>query len=494
MEHISILQKIVNKDIDHMKTNIIKIVFALLCIIQISDAQTRESILVGAINYDALKGGVEGQADENSLSPPKWQHLLPFYAEIYNDTSRLVRTKATMQEVIYHIPDSDIMGFKIEAAFDSSDIWLAEWEIQIFTSSDNKKYDLFWARINDIGQDWKKVDYWAYSLSEWSGWIPTGTRYLKIKFNRVNNRVDSPQIMRVEINHGDQGKEMMVDEMDDFSKMYSHSENLSFASNNPDKFNVVNANSYSQEVMEQELKYAKHAGIDYMAYLDCPTGYPLNWGADLFLNTDVDINFCFIAHLRRPELESWEDRISRYVQYFKEDRYQKVLDGRPLFFIFDISLYSDEDIEQLREASLKAGLKSPYIVTIKGEKVYDAKSDYGTPKSGFEAAVWERQAARGNKVVPHISLGANAECRHENPPPWAPWGGVPWTEPFPKPESMVQDIKKGVEWVRNNPDASEINSILLYSWNEFAEGGAICPTKGNGTSVVDALHEYFFNK
>ncbi len=48
-------------------------------------------------------------------------------------------------------------------------------------------------------------------------------------------------------------------------------------------------------------------------------------------------------------------------------------------------------------------------------------------------------------------------------------------------------MASALEWNRTNPKAGEANAVIIYAWNEFDEGGWICPTLSEGTGRLDAI-------
>jgi hypothetical protein len=58
-------------------------------------------------------------------------------------------------------------------------------------------------------------------------------------------------------------------------------------------------------------------------------------------------------------------------------------------------------------------------------------------------------------------------------------------------EECAQALKEALDFVVANPQACPANSVIIYAWNEFDEGGWLCPTLGaNGkpdTSRIEAV-------
>jgi hypothetical protein len=284
-------------------------------------------LLVGVIDYEGLNSFGKSY-DEVSLTPPKWNYRLPFYAFVTNDSSRLARTSNTQQEIVYN-ENTDIIRCIVYAAFNDDEAINAANDIIIYTSPDGAiytqfTYDTWNIRTINYATNWQKVNYVVNN-------IPTGTRYLKIAICKTDGSTTNPQIMRSEIYYNNStGTDLIksVDDYNDFSKMYSHTSGLSFATNNANNFSLVTADDNTHAIMDQQISYANSAHINYFAWVDGPK-YNLPSVVDLFRSSinKGDMGYCVIVHLSGGE--SWYDRADRYVSYFKDSSYVKVLNGRP---------------------------------------------------------------------------------------------------------------------------------------------------------------------
>jgi hypothetical protein len=302
--------------------------------------------LVGVVDYEGLNnfGKVN---DEISLTPPKWNYRLPFYASITNDNSRLARTANTRQEIVYKA-SNDISHCLIYAAFNDAEPVNATNDIRIYTSPNNTTYTPWTYLAGDVrtinyATNWQKVSYKADSL-------PAGTRYLKIAICKTNGSTANPQLMRSEIYTNTAGPDLVrvVDDYNDYSAMYSHSNNLTFATDNPGNFALVTADDNTLEIMEQQIAYANDAHIDYFAWLDVPITVTPPIVENFRSSTKKgNLKYCIIVHY--PGGETWNNRADRYVSYFQDSSYVKVLDGRPLIYIYQPATYwSKAEMDLLR--------------------------------------------------------------------------------------------------------------------------------------------------
>ncbi len=255
--------------------------------------------------------------------------------------------------------------------------------------------------------------------------------------------------------------------------------------------NKVEARANSPEVMDQEITYASQAGLDYWAFLTYAPESPMTIGLDLYLSSrnKPKIKFCMILH----HIRDTPDEVDRMVAYMKDPQYVRVLGQRPLLYAFQCrankAFYDD-----LLTAVNEAGLERPYLVHMGNCSApinWDAVSSY-TGLGG--KGVWDRQKQE-QEVIPAVSAGWDRRPRVENPVPWEGGGkGAPVNVGrIRTAEKAASDIAAGVksalDWNRENPGPGKANAVLIYAWNEFDEGGWICPTLSEGTSRLDAIRK-----
>lgn len=253
--------------------------------------------------------------------------------------------------------------------------------------------------------------------------------------------------------------------------------------------NKVEARANSPEVMDQEIAYASQAGLDYWAFLTYGPKSPMTIGLDLYLSSKSKskIRFCMILH----HIREMPEEVERLVGYMKDPQYVRVLGDRPLLYAFQCRA-KKKFYDDLLAAAAEAGLKRPYVVNMGNcskQATFDAASSY----AGIGGKrTWDSQK-RKQKVVPAVSAGWDRRPRVESPVPWEGGGkGKPVKGGRRRSaEKAATDIAGGVksalEWNRGNPDAGEANAVIIYAWNEFDEGGWICPTLSEGTSRLDAI-------
>ncbi|HOZ46459.1 MAG TPA: glycoside hydrolase family 99-like domain-containing protein [Candidatus Hydrogenedentes bacterium] len=286
---------------------------------------------------------------------------------------------------------------------------------------------------------------------------------------------------------------------------------------------AVEARANTQATMDREIEYAHKAGLDYWAFVVYPEDDALSLGLKLYLSSEKKSLVRFCLNLQggweaRGGPGSWPDRIDRYVPYFREPSYQTVLDHRPLVFLYSVEGLvgpgrfetwpaARDAFDQLRAAAKAAGVGDPYIVaqgwspeTLAGQADQlglDAIGAYASSagaKAGSYAALaahterwWDAFKATGREVVPLATAGWDMRPRIETPVPWVDGGDIERYYEAPRPEELGAHLEKAVQWCRANRDTAKAQAILIYAWNEFDEGGWICPTLSEGTARLDAI-------
>ena len=265
----------------------------------------------------------------------------------------------------------------------------------------------------------------------------------------------------------------------------------------------------TQEIMDQEIAYAKDAGIDYWAYCYYPDGCGLELARKLHQTSKNanDIKWCAILG-GSFESDPVNDYSNSLVADFARDNYQKVAGGRPLVYLLHETSFTRAGIDKLGELSAGRGLKKPYVVVMEWnadtasavcERLgADAISCYATvgkdnlPFAEFippqSIANWESYASK-QQVVPWISTGWNCRPRMESENPWMRYYSDSTNCQDATPEDIKQFLITGIEWVKANKNKVSANTVLMYAWNEHDEGfGAICPTLGkDGKPNLDRL-------
>lgn len=289
--------------------------------------------------------------------------------------------------------------------------------------------------------------------------------------------------------------------------------------------NSVLVRSDSQEVMDQEIAYASGAGLDYWAFCYYRSKKhksidSYNYGLKLYLasklKADIGFSLILVGYEFLGPKEEWPQTVQQLITYFREPTYQKVLDGRPLVYIFDAHKLakwagSDEEAREavacLRKTAAKSGLREPLIVALtfsaadcaRAAELFglDAIGAYATPEKGEDKEFpysalakanrdfWENCRATGKQVVPIVNSGWDNRPRRDNPKHAEILRG-PWYT-APTQAELADHLRTAVFWTRSNPEATRADTILIYAWNESDEGGWLVPTHSEGTARLDAI-------
>lgn len=273
--------------------------------------------------------------------------------------------------------------------------------------------------------------------------------------------------------------------------------------------NSVVINGNAPAIMDQEINYAANAGIDYWAFCLYPDDSGMSHGLHLYLNSPLKYRINFALNLQggwvAGKTEDWEAQVIRYLNYFKDPAYQKVLGNRPLVFLFNripsTPKFPDAPavaaaINQLRAATTNAGLGNPYLVFQGWDAPSDFKTmqDYGLDAIGAYAVftdaalgtsypalaakgrrMWEAGQAIGANVVPIVTAGWDDRTRVETKTPWTT-GSTNYTLP-PTPPELANHLAAALDWTSSHlTNATPANTVLFYAWNENDEGGWLIPS------------------
>ena len=279
----------------------------------------------------------------------------------------------------------------------------------------------------------------------------------------------------------------------------------------------------TQAEYDREMQYALDAGIDYFAYC---------WYADDFnaervpVSTGrgacVDRHVCELVYARNMHLKSalrsklklcailcgnhpYTDReVETLVRAMKEDCYQKAM-GRPLLYLFG---NRGDLLARVRRTCRRLGVETPYAVAMYGGRNHprtgdagiDALSDYPPVGDGYAVyselmdAELARNSAKcrdGWSVIPHFTTGKDHSPRIDSPVPWC--DNPPRRYPrAASGEEIVEGARRLRDWIVANRRSCPTGHVITFAWNEFEEGGWICPTwtpNGPDTTRVKAFAE-----
>jgi hypothetical protein len=237
------------------------------------------------------------------------------------------------------------------------------------------------------------------------------------------------------------------------------------------------------------------------------------------------IRYCLIEEGQRV------DRIGtagwpRLVAHFQDPDYQKVLDGRPLLFVYGLpKMLGKADFERLDQQATAAGLAEPYKVLMGWNPTadvvemkslgFDAVSAYAAG-AGYEweqwpyerltehvrTAYWDVCRREQLEAITFATAGWDPRPRVEHPTPWV--RVTPRPDPTPPdqqqplidavtatPDQLARHLQEAIAWTQHNRDVNPANAVIVYGWNENDEGGWLMPTLQPDGQVdrtrVDAL-------
>ncbi len=261
---------------------------------------------------------------------------------------------------------------------------------------------------------------------------------------------------------------------------------------------------------EVELQYAIDAGIDYFAYCwydrnpnlaprpehgcsACGHLQEITYERLMHAKSALreKIHMCAILVAMHPYSDV---ELTDLALEMREPWYEKV-DGRPLVFY---AFTEDGELAQrLRKTCARVGARDPFVVLmgsgvkaiarLGSEGAVNASCSYGNVCAGTYREQVEtmlernsRRASAGLPVVPHFTTGWDPTPRIENPTPWTKGGYNPtWKyDSARNEEDFVHGARKLKEWMAANAASCTTGHVLAFAWNEFEEGGWICPNIG----------------
>lgn len=277
-------------------------------------------------------------------------------------------------------------------------------------------------------------------------------------------------------------------------------------------------NGSSQEVMDKEIRYAKTCGLNYWAFVTY-TEKGLRLGLERYLSSKdrEDINFCLIVEQGRfrPSNAGFTEHI---INMIRQPGYQTVLNNRPLLYFGFIDSAAvvkswggfrqmKHALDSVRNVIMSSGYGNPYLVimdfdAVKGKQWSDslggnALSSYVAQKSSPRASYkklteeaeqfWNEFKATSAQVVPVCVAGWNPKPRIDNISIWSKYYPKNVYYDYATPQELAAHIERGLKWVVQNKIATPAQCMLIYAWNEFDEGGWLCPTLYEGDARVQAV-------
>jgi hypothetical protein len=488
-----------------------------------------EGVRVGAVWWGEWFGGVHTHSRSIEMGNSRWEHRLPARAKIVEDASRLACTAREAQHVIYKT-DKTYQGILIRASFDPNVAYDPRAAIAVYTSAGGET----WAPLEDeeahrvagrvggtrlrrpgmacynVGgyrgkyAGWNRVQLWSYRHYQFAPQPPADTKQFKIVITPpAGGPVENPQIQEIRLY--ERGETFMrggeiIDPLEDFSKVHARSNGLAIRTDQPERFKYLDAEIDTQEKFDAELQAFIDSGMHYAAFLDASLRHPNHGWARFYFNSVLaeKIGFCVIGAVKQYDWgETLTHQRRRWVSYMKRPNYLKTPDGRPMLFL---QKPDAEAIAEIRKLAAEAGVADPYIVQNRGPLSLggDAWCSYGGRQKGWLHPGFDGPAYLGKgPTIPHCDVRMNSRPRDEMDYPHHDdlyRDGKLWLIPDEKgkdrnndPDWFANELHQAIRWTARNSQTVPAQAVLMYCWDEHAEGGLLAPTLGYGRQYVEAI-------
>jgi hypothetical protein len=291
-----------------------------------------------------------------------------------------------------------------------------------------------------------------------------------------------------------------------------------------------------QQTMDREIAAAAENGVGFFQILWYPGNQSandpghagkLNEGVRLFMastnNHRMRFSVEFVNHppFRLDTDAAWDSACRDWCALIRHPRYLRV-GGRPVFKIHGADFFFNQNgrdparvtgrLAALRRIAHESGLPDPLISggvgaggVASGPAVaaYDFLTTYmempnlpqrATPYPyadllQYAEAGWSRYAQSSDKpYVPYVPSG---------------WDPRPWNDPrasfaMPDRQQWTAALQRVKATLDSSPklgvplgNGKRQKMLLIYAWNEFAEGGIVAPTKGEGDMKLKAIKAVF---
>lgn len=281
---------------------------------------------------------------------------------------------------------------------------------------------------------------------------------------------------------------------------------------------------------DQEIRVAHAAGLGYWAYLaygrdgKLDLAHSMMQGLKYHRRSGIadQMSYCLIATLDTlGRANGFDEATKRIHDLFSDHNYQRTKDGRPLLFLYylDALLPSywngslaelGKSMSHLRNQTTSSGDKNPYIVllhtpattaeTVRKQIGADAISAYGINfgpnRSGTYPELqrhvehyWEDELAQtAGSVVPTVMVGWDSRPRKETPPAYDKRDYTRIDKSahvaIATPSEFSFACRQASRFMSSHPDRCPYQIALVYSWNEYSEGGALAPTLGDPSASM----------
>ncbi len=274
----------------------------------------------------------------------------------------------------------------------------------------------------------------------------------------------------------------------------------------------------SAEEYDRELDYAIAAGIDYFAYVFYPDegsrSHVCNGPCDCSHKVH-ELNFARLMHERSAKRDKISiaaivakhpfapSDISRLVALMGESYYERIGE-RPLVYLFqDIN---EPLLDKKREECDKQSIPRPYFSAMMNElsedlnySAVDSLSAYACGKCGITTYGElcddlllgnEARLSKGRGLIPLFTTGWDPSPRIDIPSPWVKYEDLSYARAASS-EELLTGAERLADWIEKKASDAFVGHIITFAWNEFEEGGWICPTYNPDLSINTERVETF---
>jgi hypothetical protein len=291
-----------------------------------------------------------------------------------------------------------------------------------------------------------------------------------------------------------------------------------------------------QATMDREILSAAEHGIHFFQILWYPQPNPdkpdpqvdrLDVAVGQFMKSPnarrmrFTVEYCNHDPFSLQREEDWEAAYGIWCDAMRHPSYLRI-DGRPVFKIHSIHHFLQQNgndqarvearVAAIRRAVRRAGLPDPIIgagVSALGVPPAQAAKPYDFLVTYMDVPAVPRQTS----LYPYERLLQMAEeswdlyAKH-SPKAYVPylpsgWDPRPWKDPrasFELPtrqqwQVALRKVKAALDTHADfgipKADGHAQKTLLIYAWNEFAEGGFLAPTRGYGTMKLECIRKVF---
>jgi hypothetical protein len=274
----------------------------------------------------------------------------------------------------------------------------------------------------------------------------------------------------------------------------------------------------TQATLDAEIIAAATAGLDFWAFDSYTPGTGLSRALSLYLTSTIrsKLGFCMLG-----QVSNWADAstssgyaasLQRDISLMAQPDYIRVSANRPVYFVLDASADQiamlpngsvAQAIDYIRRQSVLIAGAVPYVIWLSGAALADYDNTLVARAIGADAAGayacprlngapqtyqdlvatavsdWAARSQAGLPMVATAMTGWDQRPLIETPQPFYPIGtGVTDADYYAagSPSEIASHIAAAWRYSASNSDACPAGLVLIYAWNELAEGGWLLPT------------------